>query len=123
MHPLEQFDRIAPAITPATVTYTGAGLVNAWLSIVSTVHTHHATITDAFLQISLAAISSFPAVIGGVTLAGGMWLKHLRQAANDERDFRLKMADRGFQVAPEPVSKFALDPRCAKPSDDTVDVP
>lgn len=123
MNPLEQFDRISPAIMPATVGYTGAGLVNAWLSIASTVQTHHATITDAFLQISLAAISSFPAVIGGVTLAGGVWLKHLRQTANDEREFRLKMADRGFSISTEATSKFMLDPRCAKPSDDTVDVP
>jgi hypothetical protein len=46
-----------------------------------------------------------------------------RDKRRDEMEHEREMAKLGHPIAAESASKFALDPRCAKPSDDTVDVP
>lgn len=129
------FDRvISPSVMPMAAGYTGAGLVNAWVTIANAIPIHHITATEAFVQISLALISTTPAIIGGVTLAGGVWLKHIRtlaedereyrrKVAKDEREYRAKMAELGCPIVAEIGSDFPFDrKKTAKPDDDTVEI-
>jgi hypothetical protein len=115
---------VSPILMPATGTYFGGSIVKAYLSIAEGIQAHHVTITEAFLQISLAAISTTPALIGGATLAAGVWLKHVREMAKEEREFRKEMARAGCPIVTEIKTPFPFDRKStAKPSEDTVDVP
>jgi len=122
--PEEIFDRlISPSIMPLSAGYTAGGLVKAYQTLASAVAIHHVTITEAVLQISLSLIATTPAIIGGVTLAGGLWLKHVRTQAKEERDHVLAMAKLGIPIVPEIKSSFPFGRvETAKPNEDTVDL-
>lgn len=124
---LEITDRLT---LPTAGVFTGASLYSALSSIASIKgHVHPLTVTEAFVEISVAMINALPATIGGVTLLMGCYLTYQRRKTKEARDHEYRMEQLRSRCSPchriaqEGDSKFALDPRSAKPSEDTVDIP
>lgn len=123
---LEITDRLT---FPTAGIYTGASLYSALSSIASIKgHVHLLTVTEAFVEISVAMINALPATIGGVTLLMGCYLTYQRRKTKEARDHEYRMEQLRVRIHPCPHvasecdSKFALDPRAAKPDEDTVDL-
>lgn len=124
-------DKMAQASTPASITFTAGSLVKAAKELPAV--QHYVTATEAIVQIVTAGIYSVATVIGsiGVVLSiytAGQWRKFRAETdrIKGERDHEYRMAQLRTgemdRIAPEASSRFAPDPRCAKPDDDTVDV-
>ena len=112
---------------PASLAYTGSAVYGFVKAVPQAVD--DMSIVEAVVRISEVAILSIPQVLGGIGLLMGGYLsyqlKQAKQAALDRVEVMKheeEMAKLGHQIAVESASKFALDPRCAKPSDDTVDL-
>lgn len=112
---------------PASLAYTGSAIYGFVKSVPEAVD--DMTVVEAVARISETAILSIPQVLGGIGLLMGGYLSYqLKQAKQATLDHveamkhEQEMAKLGHPIAPEASSKFALDPRCAKPGDDTVDL-
>lgn len=123
---LEITDRLT---LPTAGVFTGASLYSAVQSIASIKgHMHPLTVTEAFVEVSVAMINTLPATIGGATLLMGCYLTYQRRKLKEARDHEYRMEQLRSRFCPCPhstsdgESKFAFDPRAAKPDEDTIDL-
>lgn len=125
------FDQMAKVSTPASITYA-VGTLAKFVADAPKIP-EDMSIVEGFVQVANTAIGSLSTVIGsaGVVLSvymAGQWRRFRAETERikGEQDHQYRMAQLRTgemeRIAPEASSRFALDPRCAKPDDDTVDV-
>ena len=125
------FDQMAKISTPASITYA-VGTLAKFVADVPKIP-EDMSVIEGLVQVANAAIGSLSTVIGsaGVVLSvymAGQWRRFRAETERikAERDHEYRMArlrtGEMDRIAPESPSRFAPDPRCAKPDDDTVDV-
>ncbi len=125
------FDQRAKISTPAAITYA-VGTLAKFVADAPKVP-DDMSVVEGFVRVANTAIGSLSTVIGsaGVVLSvsmAGQWRRFRAETdrIKSERDHEYRMAQLRTgemeRIAPEASSRFAPDPRCAKPDDDTVDV-